>query len=59
MGVVRIYGENSVCPGSFDPITFGHLDIIQRAQMYLCEVYVVVLVIQRKRHYLQWKNEWS
>ena len=23
--------KRAVCPGSFDPITFGHLDIIERA----------------------------
>ncbi|SFC04824.1 pantetheine-phosphate adenylyltransferase [Peribacillus sp. B-H-3] len=33
----------AVCPGSFDPITFGHLDIIQRSAKVFEEVYVVVL----------------
>ncbi|WP_163101391.1 pantetheine-phosphate adenylyltransferase [Peribacillus alkalitolerans] len=33
----------AVCPGSFDPITFGHLDIIQRGAKVFDEVYVVVL----------------
>lgn len=33
----------AICPGSFDPITFGHLDIIQRAADVFGEVYVVVL----------------
>lgn len=33
----------AICPGSFDPITFGHLDIIQRGANVFDEVYVVVL----------------
>lgn len=33
----------AVCPGSFDPITLGHLDIIKRGAKVFDEVYVVVL----------------
>lgn len=33
----------AVCPGSFDPITKGHLDIITRAAKLFDEVIVVVL----------------
>lgn len=33
----------AVCPGSFDPITYGHLDIIKRGAKVFDEVYVVVL----------------
>lgn len=33
----------AVCPGSFDPITFGHLDIIKRGAKVFDKVYVVVL----------------
>lgn len=33
----------AVCPGSFDPITKGHLDIIRRAAKLFDEVLVVVL----------------
>ncbi|MGX2959143.1 pantetheine-phosphate adenylyltransferase [Peribacillus sp. JNUCC 23] len=36
-------GKISICPGSFDPITLGHLDIIQRAARVFEEVNVVVL----------------
>ena len=38
-----------VCPGSFDPITFGHLDIIERASSLFDEVVVAVLVNQTKK----------
>ncbi|MBL4952565.1 pantetheine-phosphate adenylyltransferase [Neobacillus sp. OS1-32] len=33
----------AVCPGSFDPITYGHLDIIRRGAKVFEKVYVVVL----------------
>ncbi|RLQ95852.1 pantetheine-phosphate adenylyltransferase [Falsibacillus albus] len=33
----------AVCPGSFDPITFGHLDIIRRGAKVFDQVYVTVL----------------
>jgi pantetheine-phosphate adenylyltransferase len=38
-----------VCPGSFDPITFGHLDIIDRAAKLFDEVTIAVLVNQTKQ----------
>ncbi len=34
----------AVCPGSFDPITNGHLDIIKRASKLFDKVIVVVMV---------------
>jgi pantetheine-phosphate adenylyltransferase len=33
-----------VCPGSFDPVTNGHLDVIERAARCFDEVLVAVLV---------------
>ena len=33
----------AVCPGSFDPITFGHLDIVRRASGMFDRVIVAVL----------------
>ncbi|MDY7223125.1 pantetheine-phosphate adenylyltransferase [Halalkalibacterium halodurans] len=33
----------AVCPGSFDPVTLGHLDIIQRGSNVFDEVIVAVL----------------
>jgi pantetheine-phosphate adenylyltransferase len=35
--------KRAVCPGSFDPITFGHLDIIARASNHFDQVVVAVL----------------
>ncbi len=39
----------AVCPGSFDPITRGHLDIIRRASVLFEEV-VVLVVINPDKH---------
>lgn len=35
--------KRAVCPGSFDPITYGHLDIIERAALQFDQVIVAVL----------------
>ncbi|MFD0819511.1 pantetheine-phosphate adenylyltransferase [Micromonospora zhanjiangensis] len=40
--------RRAVCPGSFDPVTNGHLDIIGRASRLFDEVIVVVSVNQTK-----------
>ena len=32
-----------VCPGSFDPVTLGHMDIIERATKIFDKVIVAVL----------------
>ncbi|MBS4177235.1 pantetheine-phosphate adenylyltransferase [Lederbergia citrea] len=39
----------AVCPGSFDPVTLGHLDIIKRGAKVFDEVYVVVLSNSSKK----------
>lgn len=36
-------GRIAVCPGSFDPITYGHLDIIERGATVFDVVYICVL----------------
>ncbi|MFK0120205.1 pantetheine-phosphate adenylyltransferase [Streptomyces sp. NPDC090994] len=41
--------RRAVCPGSFDPITNGHLDIIARASRLYDEVYVAVMINQSKK----------
>ena len=38
-----------VCPGSFDPVTNGHLDVIARASKLYDEVVVAVLINQSKK----------
>lgn len=41
--------RKAVYPGSFDPVTFGHLDIIERASRVVDEVIVAVLVNNSKK----------
>ena len=38
----------AVYPGSFDPVTYGHLDIIKRAAKIFDELYVCVMVNSNK-----------
>ena len=40
--------RKAVCPGSFDPVTFGHLDVFVRAADQFDEVVVGVLVNKTK-----------
>jgi pantetheine-phosphate adenylyltransferase len=37
-----------VCPGSFDPVTNGHLDVVERASRLYDQVTVAVLVNETK-----------
>ncbi|WP_149359117.1 pantetheine-phosphate adenylyltransferase [Lolliginicoccus suaedae] len=41
--------SGAVCPGSFDPITNGHLDVIERAAKNFDRVVVAVLVNPSKK----------
>ena len=38
----------AICPGSFDPVTCGHLDIVSRAAAMFDKVIVVVMVNNNK-----------
>ena len=40
--------RRAVCPGSFDPVTLGHLDIVERASKMYDEVTVAVLINKKK-----------
>jgi pantetheine-phosphate adenylyltransferase len=40
--------RRAICPGSFDPVTCGHLDIIGRSAAQFDEVIVAVLMHQTK-----------
>lgn len=41
--------KTAVCPGSFDPVTYGHLDIIRRAAGMFDRVIVAVMTNASKR----------
>ena len=40
----------AICPGSFDPVTLGHLDIISRSARLFDKVYVAVLKNSSKKN---------
>jgi pantetheine-phosphate adenylyltransferase len=42
--------KKAVYPGSFDPITNGHVDIIERASVVFDEVTVLIALNPQKRH---------
>lgn len=39
----------AVCPGSFDPVTAGHLDVIERCAKLFAQVHVLVAVNAAKK----------
>ncbi|HLN78292.1 MAG TPA: pantetheine-phosphate adenylyltransferase [Nocardioidaceae bacterium] len=41
--------RRAVCPGSFDPVTNGHIDIVSRASGLFDEVTVAVLINKSKK----------
>jgi pantetheine-phosphate adenylyltransferase len=41
--------SGAVCPGSFDPVTLGHVDILERAAAQFDEVVVAVLINPNKK----------
>jgi pantetheine-phosphate adenylyltransferase len=43
--------SNALYPGSFDPLTFGHLDIIRRASLLFDRV-IVTVAVNTKKSYL-------
>ncbi len=40
----------AIYPGSFDPVTLGHLDVIERASAMFDEVYVVMMQNAQKKY---------
>ena len=42
-------GHSAIYPGSFDPMTRGHLDVIERAAQIFDQVLVAVVVNPQKR----------
>ena len=40
--------RTALCPGSFDPVTCGHIDVIRRAAKLFDRVIVVVMINYHK-----------
>jgi len=49
----------AIYPGSFDPITNGHVDIIKRAVRMFDEIIISSLIILIKFICLMLKKEWK
>ena len=52
----------AVFPGSFDPITIGHVDIVNRALPLFDEIIVAIGVNSQKNTYSTWRidcNGWQ
>lgn len=47
---VRVKKKIAIVPGSFDPITYGHIDIIKRSASLFDEVIVAILVNPDKKY---------
>ena len=41
--------RRAVCPGSYDPVTLGHLDVVERASALYDEVTMAVLINKTKK----------
>ena len=41
----------AVYPGSFDPVTLGHLDIIERSAKVFDKLVIEVLINSKKNHF--------
>lgn len=50
--------KRALTPGTFDPITAGHLDVISRAAQLVDEVIVAVAVSAKKKPLFSLEEEW-
>lgn len=41
----------AICPGSFDPVTYGHLDIIKRSAQMVDKL-IVAAFLNPTKHYM-------
>ena len=41
--------KTAICPGSYDPVTYGHLDIIRRSAVLVDKLIVTVFVNPNKK----------
>lgn len=46
-----------ICPGSFDPVTVGHLDIIRRSALMFDKVIVLVMTNYHKKNMYAFSSE--
>ena len=51
--------RRAIYPGSFDPVTYGHLDIIQRASKVVDELIIGILVNKTKKPLFSMEERFS
>jgi pantetheine-phosphate adenylyltransferase len=44
----QVGGRLAICPGSFDPLTLGHVDLVRRAALLFDRIVVAILVNDQK-----------
>ena len=49
--------NTAIYPGTFDPITFGHIDVIKKALKFVDKVIVGITDGSQKIFYFQWTIE--
>ena len=49
----------ALCPGTYDPITEGHKDIIKRCTKIFDFVIVLVSNNPGKSHFILWIEDWN
>ena len=47
----------AILPGSYDPMTVGHLEIARRASAVYDKIYIAVMINAKKSICLQWSKE--
>lgn len=52
-------GKTVICPGSFDPVTLGHIDIIKRAANMFDKVIVGVFTNEKRLRAFLRRREYS
>ncbi|HAT2067620.1 TPA: pantetheine-phosphate adenylyltransferase [Legionella pneumophila] len=57
--VINEMKQKAIYPGTFDPVTNGHIDIITRASTIFPELIVAVASNKNKRPYLSWETRIS
>jgi pantetheine-phosphate adenylyltransferase len=45
--------KQAIYPGTFDPFTYGHIDVLERALNIFDKVSIVVAVNSQKKRFLQ------
>ena len=51
--------KTAIYPGTFDPITFGHIDIIKKSLKIFDKIIVAIADNTEKESYLKLMKEWK